>query len=368
MKTVLSRRRFLPLLATPVLVAVPLVGRPQGAEAKKRKDRHYSISDLGVLEGGDYSIGYGINPDGVVAGLSTVPGGATRAVALKDKKWRDLGQDGETSSANDINDRGDVVGFVGTAAGSNAILWKDDERIDLGSLGGSASIAYAINKSGWVVGSSAIKQGDVEVTRAFLWKDGAMADLGTLGGDFGLAQDVNDAGWVAGAATSQPGKGLYEPGTSAVLWKDGQVKALGSLGGDVSAALGINEAGWVVGGATTVAGQEYGGLGTHAFIWRDEVLYDLGTPSGADVSVANDVNKKGETVGFGGDPEPLYPTNAQQALLWEADGNLVMLNDTIDSDSGWALLTAIAINDGGRIAGLGIKDGKYRGFLLKPKN
>jgi probable HAF family extracellular repeat protein len=288
-------------------------------------------------------------------------------VTKKDKTLRDLGQDGETSCANDLNDDGDVVGFVGTADGSRAVLWKGDERIDLGTLGGATSIAYAINKSGWVAGSAAMKKGKKEVTRAFLWKEGAMADLGTLGGDFALAQDVNDAGWIAGTATRRPGKGLYEPGTAAVVWQDGQIKALGSLGGDVSAALGINEAGWLVGGATTAAGLEYGGLGTHAFIWKDEVLYDLGTPSGADLSVANDVNKKGEAVGFGGDAAPKDPNNAQQALLWESDGYLVLLNETIDDDSGWTLLTAFAINDDGKIAGLGLKDGQYRGCMLKPK-
>jgi probable HAF family extracellular repeat protein len=366
MDSVLSRRRFLLLLATSALAAVPLVGRSLTAEAKKRKARHYSITDLGVLDGGNYSIGYGINPDGVVAGMSTVPGGATRAVTKKDEKLLDLGRDGETSCANDLNADGTVVGFVGTAGGSRAMLWKDDQRTDLGTLGGATSIAYAINKSGWVVGSAAMKRGEAEVMRAFLWKDGAMADLGTLGGDAALAHDVNDAGGVAGTATSRPGKGLYESGTSAVVWKDGQIKALGSLGGDVSAAMGINEAGWVVGGATTEAGREYGGLGTHAFLWKDEILYDLGTPSGADVSIANDVNKKGEVVGFGGDPAPKNPDNARQALLWEADGYLVLLNDAIDGDSGWILLTAFAINDDGEIAGLGLKDGQYRGFLLKP--
>jgi hypothetical protein len=69
MNTRLTRRRFLPLLATPMIVAMPAVIRPSSASAKGRK---YSITDLGVLEGGDYSIGYGINDDALVAGMSTV--------------------------------------------------------------------------------------------------------------------------------------------------------------------------------------------------------------------------------------------------------------------------------------------------------
>ena len=223
----LTRRRFLPLLATPMLAAMSAVIRPSSVAATGRK---YSITDLGALQGGDYSIGYGINPDAAVAGMSSVPGGATRAVILRGKKLTDLGQDGDTSTA-----------------------------------------------------------------------------------------------------------------------------------------LGINEAGWVVGGATTAPGFEYGGAGTHAFLWKDEILFDLGAPEGADVSVANDVNTKGEVVGFGGDPKPKNPNNAQQALFWDEKGKMFYLNDTIDDDNGWTLLTALAINDDDRIAGLGMKDGQYRGYLLKKK-
>jgi probable HAF family extracellular repeat protein len=359
----MNRRRFLPLLVAPVIVAIPAVRRLRGADAEGVR---YSVTDLGVLSGGDYSIGYGINEHGVVAGMSTAPNDATRAVALQDKKLRDLGQDGETSSANDINTAGDVAGFVNTADGSRATLWKGDQRIDLGTLGGATSVAYGISDQGWVVGSSGMTIDDREVMRAFVWKDGAMSDLGTLGGDFAFAQAVNDTGWTVGAATTEPGKQLYEAGTLAVVWKDMLATKIPSIGGDISAALGVNANGWVVGGATTAPGLEYGGIGTHAFLWKENELYDLGTPSGSDMSVANDVNLAGEAVGFGGVAEPEDPNNAQQAILWEVDGTLVLLNDAI-SDDDWNLLTAFAINDEGQIAGLGLKNGEFRGFLLKKK-
>lgn len=359
----MNRRRFLPLLAAPVVVAIPAVYWLRGADAEGVR---YNVVDLGVLSGGDYSIGYGINSAGVVAGMSTAPGDATRAVALQDKKLRDLGKDGETSSANAINTAGNVAGFINTADGSHAMLWKGDERIDLGTLGGVSSVAYGINDQGWVVGSSGMTLEDREVMRAFVWKDGAMTDLGTLGGDFAIAQAVNDTGWTVGASTTEPGKQLYEAGTQAVVWKDMLATKVSSIGGDISAALGVNANGWVVGGATTAPGLEYGGTGTHAFLWKENEIYDLGTPGGSDMSVANDVNLMGEAVGFGGVLEPKDPNNAQQAVLWDVDGNLVLLNDAIGDDD-WNLLTAFAINDEGQIAGLGLKNGEFRGFLLKRK-
>lgn len=65
---------------------------------------------------------------------------------------------GDTSSAADINDRGQVVGNSETVAGEDirhAFLWEDGEMTDLRTLpGGGTSIATAINDRGQIVGSS----------------------------------------------------------------------------------------------------------------------------------------------------------------------------------------------------------------------
>ena len=50
---------------------------------------------------------------------------------------------------------------------------------DLGTLGGTYSWAFDINDRGQVVGYSGTAAGD---QHAFLYGDGAMTDLGTLGG------------------------------------------------------------------------------------------------------------------------------------------------------------------------------------------
>ena len=52
--------------------------------------------------------------------------------------------------------------------------------LDLGTLGGSLSIAFGLNDRGQVEGFST-RLGDGSV-HAFVWRDGIMTDLGTLGG------------------------------------------------------------------------------------------------------------------------------------------------------------------------------------------
>src|SRR5215469_1966986 len=101
------------------------------------------------------------------------------------------------AAAAGVNDNDQVVGGSGNCGSGpgisaifvHAVLWQNDSVTDLGNLGGVLNnVAYAINNSGQVVGSSDLPgdnvPGATPVTHAFFWQDGVMIDLGTLPGDF----------------------------------------------------------------------------------------------------------------------------------------------------------------------------------------
>lgn len=66
-------------------------------------------------------------------------------------------QGGTSSSANAINNLGQVAGWAQTAGGEvHATVWNGTTPTDLGTLGGTRSIANGINDVGQVVGGTYI--------------------------------------------------------------------------------------------------------------------------------------------------------------------------------------------------------------------
>ncbi len=109
------------------------------------------------------------------------------------------------TSAYGINDAGQIVG----SNGQDACLWDNGTVTDLGNLGGSTTVACAINDKGEVVGYGTTPNGD---THAFLWQNAAMTDLGSLGGSYSAACGINNAGQVAGTSRDANGNSMPSSG------------------------------------------------------------------------------------------------------------------------------------------------------------
>jgi probable HAF family extracellular repeat protein len=335
------------------------------------------MTELGVLPGGNASAAFWISDNGLIAAYSTngvvdplIPYFLeTRAVLWKDGEAIDLGTlGGNESGALSVNNRGQVVGFAtNTIPDPNSILvtqvraflWEHGAMRDLGTLGsGNDSQAEFVNEPGQVAGWS-FTNGTVNPTTGspttdpFLWEHGTMQDLGTLGGTMGFPYGLNDRGEVVGIS-NLAGDSTAHP----FLWERGSLIDLGTLGGSYGIAMGINDAGAVVGGATNENDQAF-----LAFLWKHGVMTNLGTLNGDDCSFAFHINSMGQIVGTS------FPCAGGPAhgFLWQ-NGFMTDLNDLLPPGSSltsWG--DGIFINDRGEIAGLRVlPDGDLHAFLLAP--
>ena len=149
------------------------------------------MHSLGTLPGDTDSIAAGISNPGQIVGQSykTMQSGNSgyspgHAFLYEHGHMHDIGSLPQTnvSSAAAINEGGRIVGAANyatlTDAGPSHAFLYDGTMHDLGTLGGAQRYATAINKSGVVVGSSAIA-GDPSNPRsdAFVYRDGKMRDL-----------------------------------------------------------------------------------------------------------------------------------------------------------------------------------------------
>lgn len=182
-----------------------------------------------------------------------------------------------------INNHGWVVGYSDTVTGVMPTLWIGSRAYDLASLGGTVGYAYDINDAGQIVGFSNNASG---VMRAFSWYRGRITPLRNLGGSptsFSVAWGINRSGVIGGTSAVPDGSRAL-----AVLWRKGIARPLESLGGANSSVLRINDAGFSVGVSNDISATQ------HAALWTPtgEVV-DLGAEA-----VATDINNSRRIVGY----------------------------------------------------------------------
>jgi probable HAF family extracellular repeat protein len=202
------------------------------------------LADLG----GDASLAQAINTDGTVVGWSYDPAGLLHAVRWNaDGELTDLNPAGAISEALGINDAGDVVGWVFPNGGiaSHAYLWRHDGvEIDLQTLGGPGSQAFAVNNSLAIVGVS--DQTSPRPPVAFIWRPATgMRNLRMGGNSQALA--INDLGRSVGLRVIDAGVlGLNRFGAVIERLPD-----LAPDKGPFSGPAGINRCGTIVGSSSS---------------------------------------------------------------------------------------------------------------------
>lgn len=308
-----------------------------------------------------------------------------------------------------------------------ATLWRGGRPTNLGTFGGSSSIAWGVNNSGQVVGGALNSTPDpsfpapffyynpvpfpvLNETHAFLWSNGVLHDLQTLGGPDSFAQFVNESGQVAGISftNSSPNSTTGSPTLDPFFWKNGKMEDLGTLGGTLGFANGLNDLGHVIGQSNLAGDATYhpflwkgsqmidlqtlggdngvavwsndadevvgwadlpGSQMHHAFLWKNGVMTDLGTADGAPCTLAYGVNASGQVVGNLGDGSGLASCGAKVGGFLSENGGPVVDLATLFAplSSGLTMFGACCIGDDGSILGTGtLPDGDNHAMLLIP--
>lgn len=262
----------------------------------------------------------------------------------------------QQAEAHDINDAGQVVGFVYTnvnQALERAVMWEDGKVIELGLLPGATdSWATAISDGGTIVGTS------VNFTfgpyRPFVWQNGLMTDLDLPLGPNGGANDINDQGDIVGWM----GESFLDP--RAFLWSGGEATQLGVVpGGLTSNAMAVNDRQQVVvQGNLGIKGGHYI---VHSFLWENGEMVDLGTLPGTTSTRAYAINDDGQIVGYCHNQQ----FTVERPFLWQ-DGQMIDINQFILDHPEIQLREAWSINNGGQIAGWASNGPDALGLLLTP--
>ncbi|MGB8625077.1 MAG: hypothetical protein WCD03_02860 [Candidatus Cybelea sp.] len=328
--------------------------------------------------GGKADFASAINRRSQITGTSLLKGDKVEHAALwKAYQPTDLGTlGGPNSEINFYNHgtRGQFVGFsevsrtdpyaenycgFGTSHICLGFSWQNGKMTSLPTLGGNNAAANDVNNRGQIVGEAETSTKDpncpppfVLDSRGVIWKpNGKIVTLAPLSGDtFSNAFAMNQSG----AAVGWSGPCLVT--AHALLWQAGSTTNLGSLGGSYNnAADDINNRGQIVGYSDLS-----GDTATHAFLWKSSAMSDLGTLPGDTLSVADGINNRGQVVGES------CSASSCRGFIWQK-GSMTDLNLLVPPNSNLYVLYGGDINNSGQIAGVALNQkGLERAIVLIP--
>jgi probable HAF family extracellular repeat protein len=221
---------------------------------------------------------------------------------------------------------------------------------DLGTFGGTRSMAFSINNSGQVAGFAETVDGR---SKAFVYTDGALINLGTLGGAYSFAYRISDSGLVIGRATNAAGRNrAFVTILNSSMFDISSLD--GRLGGSFSAALGVNRLGQIVGYFHSA--NEHMASRNRVFLYSKQQVSDLRTFGGTD-GIVTGINDSGQMIGsYGKEPEADY---AQRIAFLYSGGKVINLGTF-----GGKVTAAADLNNMGQVAGYSqTTRGEYHAFI-----
>lgn len=349
------------LLVATIVASLAL--HPSGSRGAAK----YTVTDVGTLVGtgkGQFDALVSTNPlafneKGEVAGVAMSAAPPIWAVAFTSNngKITRVGKESQFSFVFDLNDAGDLVGYVKakddpTNNHLTPVVWRAGKQVKLPTLGGDTGIAYAFGPDGEIVGVSSVDKGEGAASHATVWRNDKPIDLGTLGGKNSLAYSVNSKGEIVGNCETSETSGAQP-----CVWRDDKPEHLQLPDGMSTGFVSNINDDEVMSGTVFDAANAY-----HAARWVDGRAELLpGLFDGA-IGGGGDISESGVIVG-----STQSAPGAQSLIgaIW-VDGKLTLLQDLIASDT-YTIGPAAGINEAGQIvASATTADGTRHGVVLSP--